>query len=355
MAKSRLTKRFLALGVLGIAGSVGGIRIIRTLRSADLAGKVVLITGASRGLGYALAEEFARQGARLAICARDATTLEQAQRELTEQGADVLAIACDVARRDAVEQLVSQVTAHYGRIDILVNNAGSIMVGPLRNQALGDFEEEMAITFWGSLYTIWAVLPQMTDRHAGTIVNIASIGGKVSVPHLLPYSSAKFALVGLSEGLHAELARDGITVVTVIPGLMRTGSPPNTFVKGDHRAEYTWFLLGDSLPPLSMSARRAARQIVIATCKGSAEVILGLPAVGLSLFHGLFPGLTVNILSLFSRLLPSGEDRGTRRWRGYESETPVTQSFLSALTRDAEHTYQQHLDRPENTQTILGQ
>src|SRR6185503_4123757 len=122
-----------------------------------------------------------------------------------------------------------------------------------------------------------AVLPEMRARREGRIVNITSIGGKISVPHLLPYSASKFALVGLSEGLRAELAKDGIVVTTICPGLMRTGSPRNATFKGQHRAEYAWFSIGDSLPVTAMSADRAARQILTACKRGEAEVVLSVP------------------------------------------------------------------------------
>src|SRR5204863_2590958 len=128
------------------------------------------------------------------------------------------------------------------------------------------------------VHTTLDVMPDMRARREGRIVNISSIGGKVSVPHLLPYSASKFALVGLSEGLRAELAKDGIVVTTVCPGLMRTGSPRNAQFKGQHRAEYAWFTLSDSMPFFSQSAERAARQILSACRHGEAEVVLSLPA-----------------------------------------------------------------------------
>src|SRR5438105_6875199 len=118
----------------------------------------------------------------------------------------------------------------------------------------------------------------MRRRRACRSVNGPSIGGKVSMPHLLPYNASKFALVGLSEGLRAELAKDGIVVTTVCPGLMRTGSPRNANFKGQHRAEYAWFAISDSLPGASMSVERAARQILDACKRGDAEVVLSLPA-----------------------------------------------------------------------------
>jgi short-subunit dehydrogenase len=153
----------------------------------------------------------------------------------------------------------------------------------------------MKVHFWGPLYAISAVVPDMRQRKAGRIVNIASIGGKVNMPHLLPYNASKFALVGFSEGLRAELAKDHVAVTTVCPGLMRTGSPRNALFKGRHRAEYTWFSISDAVPLVSQSAERAARQIIEACKRGDAEVVLSLPAKVASVVHGLFPGLTADL------------------------------------------------------------
>lgn len=107
----------------------------------------------------------------------------------------------------------------------------------------------------------------MRARRRGRIVNITSIGGKVGMPHLLPYTCAKFATVGLSEGLRAELGREGIRVTTIVPGLMRTGSHLKAMFRGQHEQEFTWFSLGASLPLVSMGAERAARQSAFCRCR----------------------------------------------------------------------------------------
>src|SRR6185369_6660508 len=130
-----------------------------------------------------------------------------------------------------VAAMVSQVNERLGGIDVLVNNAGIISVGPIESQTIEDFREAMDVMFWGHVNTILAVLPQMQRRRSGWIGNVSSIGGKISVPHLVPYSCAKFASVGLSEGLTAELAKDGINVTTIVPGLMRTGAHINAYFK----------------------------------------------------------------------------------------------------------------------------
>jgi NAD(P)-dependent dehydrogenase (short-subunit alcohol dehydrogenase family) len=260
-------------------------------------------------LGFLLARELARAGCRVVICARDAAELERARLELEREGAEALAVRCDVSDQGQVEAMVRAATERFGQIDILVNNAGVIQGGPLRSLTLADFEESMAVMFWGVLYPTLAVLPQMLARQRGRIVNVTSIGGRAGVPHLLPYVCAKFAAVGLSETLHAELAGKGITVTTITPGLMRTGSHLNAFYKGQKEKEYAWFAPSASLPFISMDAERAAREIVAAVRQGKAEHTLTLPARLLAGFHGLFPGLTATILGLVALLLPPSDGR----------------------------------------------
>jgi NAD(P)-dependent dehydrogenase (short-subunit alcohol dehydrogenase family) len=281
---------------------------------------VVLITGGSRGLGLELARTFAAEGCRLAICARDEQELRRARADLERRGAEVLTVPCDVADREQVERFLESAFARYGRVDILVNNAGIIQVGPVESMTLEDFREAMDVMFWGTVYPTLAVLPHMLDRGSGRVVNITSIGGKVSVPHLLPYNCAKFAAVGFSEGLAAEVQSKGVRVVTIAPGLMRTGSFLNAFFKGDAGKESTWFSLSASLPLVTMSSRRAARQILDATRRGESEKVLTAPASALARFHGLFPGATAAALGTAARLLPEG--RSTRKKRGAEALAP---------------------------------
>lgn len=323
----------IALAAVGAGLAGWALYRRRSAEAEPVRGQVVLITGSSRGLGFAMAKEFAGLGARLVICARNREQLEKARAELASAGAEVHALPCDISSHDEVDAMVRQVIERYGQIDILINNAGIITVGPLAAQTLEDFQECMNVMYWGVVYPTLAVLPHMLQRHRGHIANITSIGGKVAVPHLLPYSAAKFAAVGFSEGLHAEVRKDGIKVTTVVPGLMRTGSQWNANFKGDNRAEFTWFSLGATMPVVSVDGQRAARQVVEAIRQGRAEVFLGVQARALATMHGVFPGLTGNLLAMVNRLLPRGSSQERRT--GRESETAVSRSILETLGRRA--------------------
>ncbi|HZB47373.1 MAG TPA: SDR family oxidoreductase, partial [Pyrinomonadaceae bacterium] len=213
-------KEALILAAAGAGALLAARAFFRRRNEYDFRGKTVLITGGSRGLGLVLAREFADEGANVALCARDNEELERARQDLAARGARVFAFPCDVTDRAQVKELVEVVERHFGGIDVLVNNAGTIQVGPVEVMTLEDYEQAMNVHFWAPLYATLAVLPEMRRRGEGRIVNISSIGGKISVPHLVPYSASKFALVGLSDGLRAELAKDNVVVTTVCPGLM---------------------------------------------------------------------------------------------------------------------------------------
>jgi NAD(P)-dependent dehydrogenase (short-subunit alcohol dehydrogenase family) len=326
--------------VVSALGTMWAIRRSLATASYSLHGRTVLITGGSRGLGLALAREMAEHGARLAICARDPDTLERARASLAQRGAEVIAVSCDITDRASVQSLVQAVQQTLGPIDVLVNNAGVIEVGPAETMSLADYEEAMATNFWGMLYPTLGVLPQMRERKAGRIVNITSIGGKLGIPHLLPYSASKFAAVGFSEGLRAEVVADGIKVVTVCPGLMRTGSPRNAVFRGKHRSEYAWFSISDALPGLSISAETAARRILAATRRGDAEVLFPITVRAAAIAKTIAPGLTANLLGIVDRLLPKAGRSGERR-KGADSQSWLSPSWLTRLGDRAAKEYNQ--------------
>ncbi|MEX0648184.1 MAG: SDR family oxidoreductase [Balneolaceae bacterium] len=323
----------LAAGALLISKAVSGAY---NKNRFHLNGKVVLITGGSRGLGLILARQLAEEGARVVICARSEESLQRASVDLASRTTKFLAIPCDITDEEQVRYMIRQIKEEMGPVDVLINNAGIIQVGPIETMSKADYESALGVHFRGPFNLISEVLPDMKKRRRGRIVNIVSIGGKVSFPHLLPYNTSKFALSGFSEGLSAELWRYNIRLTTVYPGLMRTGSPENIDVKGQHEKEYAWFKIMDSLPLLSMNADRAARQIINAMKKGSKTITLSVPAKLAIAVHGIAPGLTITLFGLVNLLLPDPagtDDKKTQK--GYESESLLTSSFLTKKTDEA--------------------
>ncbi len=326
-----IAKKLVEVGGTFAAASVLGRAVLRSLRWFSFEGKSVLVTGGSRGLGLEMGRLLVESGARLAICARDAKELEIARAELQRDSqSEVLAIAGDVRNQADVQSIVALVEERFGSLDVLINNAGVIEVGPLDSMTLDDFREAMDTHFWGPLYTTLAALPGMRRRRWGRIVNIASVGGKRAVPHMLPYDASKFALVGLSIGLRTELAKEGILVTTICPGLMRTGSPRNATFKGRNRLEYAWFSIADALPLVSMDSRKAAGRILRACQWGDAEVMIGGPANLLRL-QTLAPSWLAEALAIVDRLLPGMGGIGRHGALGSESQSFASPSILTRL------------------------
>lgn len=304
----RRMDRWTAVAV--VAGATA-LALSRRIGRVRLAGKIAVVTGGSRGLGLVLARELGHRGMRLVIVARDEEELERARAGLAAEGIDATALPCDVTDEDGIQGLVADVEENIGPIDVLVNNAGIIQVGPAETMSVADYQRAMDVMFWGALYAAEAVLPKMRERRRGTVVNVTSIGAAVGMPHLAPYDAAKFALRGWSEAMGAEMARHGVRVLTIVPGLMRTGSFGHVLVKGKRYAEASLFALVASLPLVTTSAERAARRIVRAIENDERFVVVGVPAKLLRLAHALLPGLVVRGFGVVSRLLPAAETGGS--------------------------------------------
>ena len=296
--------------------------------------KVVLVTGGSRGLGLLLARQLAAQGARLTLVACNRAELEVAAAELRRGGADVLAVPGDVGERTQIEAAVTATAAHYGRLDVLINNAGIIQVGPEENMSLDDYETAMRTHFWGPLYAMRAARSHFKRQGGGRIVNITSIGGKVAVPHLVPYSASKFALVGLSDGFRAEVAGDNIQVTTVCPWLVRTGSYYHVDVKGQQQRELAWFAVSDSLPLVSMRGEDVAKRILEACRRGRPRLVLSPLGKVATAVDAVAPQLMATLMATASKLLPDATASGATR-KGFASTSYVAPSQLTRLSDDA--------------------
>jgi len=302
-------------------------------RAYHLEGKTVLITGGSRGVGLALARQLVEADACVAICARDEAELQRARNQLEQQrDGNVFAITCDVTDQAQVKQMIQQVKEHFGAIDILINNAGTDIISSIEDLTMQDYDDMMKLHFWAPIYTTYAVFPEMQQRQMGRIVNIASVGGKTAAPHMVAYCASKFALVGLSEGLRAELAKDGIVVTTVCPGLIHSGVIDHAIVKGQNRKEFTWFGIGDSLPLFSASADKVASVTIAGFRRGASEIVVPLSTWFSIKFYGLFPGLNTDLLAIFNQFLPKPGGIGKERTFGRDSHSTWAPSWMTYLS-----------------------
>src|SRR5438477_1680606 len=313
-------------------------RFIRTARY-PLYDKVVLITGGSRGLGLVLARHICARGGNVAIIARDPDELVRAKSDLVPRGGKVLTVECDLLDAGQTQLAVRKIIDRFGKIDVLINNAGIIEVGPLEHMTPEDFDRAMRLHFWAPFELISQIVPEMRTWGGGRIVNISSIGGKIAVPHLAPYSVSKFALTGFSDAIRAELARDNIHVTTVAPGMMRTGSHVNAKFKGKHDIEFAWFSASAGAPVISMNADRAARKILAACRRGQPALTLTFAARGAILGNALFPNLTGYMMKIVNRFLP-----GTADEAGNESQAGAQVHRLTPrwLTRSADRATQKN-------------
>jgi NAD(P)-dependent dehydrogenase (short-subunit alcohol dehydrogenase family) len=303
-----------------------------------MVGKVALVTGGSRGLGLAVAGELLERGCRAAIVARDAGELQRAAEALRRRARtpeSIWTLAADLTEPAAAEEAVNAVRSHWGEVDVLVHDAGVIHVGPWDSMGEPAFQAAMDLHFWAALRLARAVLPEMIARHNGRIVNISSIGGLVAVPHLLPYTASKFALVGFSQGLASEVRRHGVRVTCICPFLMRIGSQEHAEMFGRYDREYAWFTALGSVPGFSQSPRRVARAIARACERGAPQLTLALPGKLAALAHGLAPATVTAAMGVAARLLPSSPaGRGARR-RGANSYNRLTAGMLRPVVRAA--------------------
>lgn len=329
-------RRMFAWGLAGTIGYAATRSIMRSSRRIDFRGRVAVIAGGSRGLGLELARQLAFQGARVCLLARSDEDLSRAAAEIGRYGTEVVTIACDIASESEVQSAVDEIVDRFGRIDLLLNVAGIISVGPWDTMLAEDYEAALQTHVWGPLRLIYAVVPHMRRLGGGRIVNISSIGGLIGIPHLAPYCASKFALVGLSEALAAELRTQRIYVTTVCPGLMRTGSATNAWFKGQHAKEFFWFAWSASSPLAATEPRRAARQILEAMRYGDAQLTISLPAKFASLAQRVAPELVADLGALVARLLPRSGSEGQNSHSGWESTERLPDFVLRRLRGDAE-------------------
>lgn len=268
-----------------------------------------IITGASTGIGRALAFELARKyQANLVLNARGAQDLDATALEAARLGARVETVCGDVADASVLSRTTELCLEKFGKIDLLVNNAGLARPGRMTELTPDDWRYVFEVNFFAALGLSYLVLPHMIQAGGGKIVNVASVAGKVSFPGSVCYASSKFALTGFSEGMAAELSGEGIDVITVCPGLVRTEFFRKNKSLGDatemaQQRNLRGFVVRNLV---SISSEECARDIVAALEKGgSHEIVLTIPGKIIVGLAGWSPSLVFGL----ARLVPPDRKR----------------------------------------------
>ena len=228
----------------------------------DFKNKVVLITGASSGIGKQTAIEFAKLGSSIILVARRKNKLEQVENELKQFNVNTLVCTCDVSKKDQVEKMSKIVLEKFNSIDILVNNAGFAIYGSVYDLSINDIESQMETNYFGMIYCTKNFLPLMLEKKSGHIVNVASVAASFGLPGIASYCASKFAMLGFSEGLKHELSGTGVGITVVSPIMVKT----DFF---DHPS----FEKMPKYSPTSLNSKTVAKAIVKASNSSRLEII----------------------------------------------------------------------------------
>jgi short-subunit dehydrogenase len=256
------------------------------MKSKDLGGKIVVITGASSGFGRGAALRFAREGALLALAARRGEVLEDLAVELEREGHDALAVPTDVSHEREVERLAEETVQKYGRIDVWINDAGVGAIGPFERIPLADHVKVIETNLLGTLYGTYFAYRQFIAQGEGTLINISSELGKHTVPYYSSYAAAKHGVVGLDESLRQEieqLGRKGIHVCTVLP----TAHDTPFF---DHAANYTG---RETRPPAPLHHPEGVVEAILHLARDPEDSkVVGFDGIAKILLHSVAPALS---------------------------------------------------------------
>jgi len=260
--------------------------------------KLVLITGASSGIGRASAFQFAKKGANLILVARDKAKLDKVANELQKFNGSTLVFECDVSKKDDVEKMAKIILEKYDSLDILVNNAGFAIYGSVSKLTIEEIESQMATNYFGMVYCIKNFLPAMIKKKSGHIVNVASVAASFGLPGIASYCASKFAMLGFSEGLKHELKGTGVGITVVSPIMVRT-----SFF--DHQS----FEKMPKYSPTSLSAETVANAVLKAANSPRLEIIVPSVVRGAVWMKETFPYLINPILgSAFKKQLDNKEE-----------------------------------------------
>jgi len=258
-----------------------------------LVNQVVVITGASMGIGEAIAKIFAGEGASLVMLSRDTARLEGARARIGHMER-TLALACDVRHRDEIDRIIGLTMHHFGRIDVWINNAGHGLVDSVAAMDMAACREMFETNLFGAISAMQAVLPVMKRQGSGTIINISSVAGHVPLAYSAGYSGTKFAMNAMGKAARIELRKRNINVLTVCPGYVRTDFSANAVRGNEQKKVRPEAVRG-------ITAERVARATLMGYMKRKREVIVPWTMIPVVKLYQLFPGIVERAMLKMAR------------------------------------------------------
>jgi short-subunit dehydrogenase len=271
-----------------------------------LAGSLVVVTGASEGIGKAIAIEMARERAQVVLMARSQDKLTDVVREITRDGGDASFVAVDLSTPSAVRQAMDEVVQRHGRVDILVNNVGAGTFKPLHLTSQIECDLAIALPLTPAVVACHAVLPGMVKRKVGHIVNLTSPAGYMPMPFMAPYTATRHAMVALSRGLQCELEGTGVQVTLVCPSQVDT-----TYFQNND-ADMRWYPAISKVFPV-LTPKRVAQEVVRAVNHDRREAVFPWQLRWAMRLYGVAPGLAQSLMQtmgLWHRGLGQAKDLG---------------------------------------------
>jgi short-subunit dehydrogenase len=292
MKNMKIDLKLLGMLAAAVPLAIGGLKIAqkaaRKSRRKSLKDQVIVITGASTGIGKAYAIAFAREGAKIVLAARTTEKIEELAEEIkVKYNVETLAVTTDVSKEEDARELIEKTLDKFGHVDILINNAGIATYGYFHNNNMEDLKRIMDVNFWGAVYCTHAVIPAMIKRGKGKIVNISSFVGKSAVPVMAGYSASKYAMGGFSESLRVEVKKYGIDVTVVYPTSTRTDIVNNAL-------NNTNIKFGANV---GMTSERVARETINAILDNKRDHVIGMGEnIALSI-NNRFPSLVDRVMT----------------------------------------------------------
>ncbi len=240
-----------------------------------LKGKVAAVTGATEGIGRASARQFAREGAKVAICSRRADKVQETAQELEKLGAEALGVSADIGTSDGVEQFIGAVIKRFGRIDILVNNAGTSMSNPFEKVTDATWQEDFDLKLYGAIRGARLVIPQMKKQGGGRIINITTVGGKQPGANSVPTTVTRAAGLALTKALSKELAPHNILVNTVCIGKIKSGQHERRIQREGIKPEEYYARVGKTIPMQRMGEAEEVANVIAFLASDAASYVTG--------------------------------------------------------------------------------